>query len=215
MRVGTTKRGGFTIVELLIVIVVIGILAAITIIAYTGITSQARQAQLLGNVETYAKALSNYKTLNGDYPYTATSNDPSDAAGSYAPTDPSNPGEYACLGNDWPAQDGMAANVCLSVSGAMTADVGSKSPLINTKLKTVISNLPSANADTATFDNGAGLVYHYRGLIYDSKHNNATGATVTTISFIRPGNQTVCGTGVLTQGTFSGVLITQCQVTLK
>lgn len=35
------KRQGFTIVELLIVIVVIGILAAISIVAYTGISKRA------------------------------------------------------------------------------------------------------------------------------------------------------------------------------
>lgn len=39
------KDSGFTIVELLIVIVVIGILAAITIVSYTGITKQATAAQ--------------------------------------------------------------------------------------------------------------------------------------------------------------------------
>ena len=36
------KRRGFTIVELLIVIVVIGILAAITIIAYNGVQVRAK-----------------------------------------------------------------------------------------------------------------------------------------------------------------------------
>ncbi|MDB5165339.1 MAG: Fimbrial protein, partial [Candidatus Saccharibacteria bacterium] len=36
------KQRGFTIVELLIVIVVIGILAAITIVAYNGIQNRAR-----------------------------------------------------------------------------------------------------------------------------------------------------------------------------
>ena len=40
------KRYGFTIVELLIVIVVIGILAAISIIAYNGINTKAAEASL-------------------------------------------------------------------------------------------------------------------------------------------------------------------------
>ncbi len=38
------KQSGFTIVELLIVIVVIGILAAITIVAYNGVQQRARDA---------------------------------------------------------------------------------------------------------------------------------------------------------------------------
>jgi prepilin-type N-terminal cleavage/methylation domain-containing protein len=53
----TTK--GFTIVELLIVIVVIGILAAVTIVAFNGITSKANQAKLssdLANSVTRLKA---------------------------------------------------------------------------------------------------------------------------------------------------------------
>lgn len=40
-----TKQTGFTIVELLIVIVVIGILAAITIVAYDGVQQRARDTQ--------------------------------------------------------------------------------------------------------------------------------------------------------------------------
>lgn len=38
------KQTGFTIVELLIVIVVIGILAAITVVAYNGVQEQARHS---------------------------------------------------------------------------------------------------------------------------------------------------------------------------
>ena len=41
------NRSGFTIVELLIVIVVIGILAAITVVAYNGIQERARMAAAL------------------------------------------------------------------------------------------------------------------------------------------------------------------------
>lgn len=42
MRIKNKQNSGFTIVELLIVIVVIGILAAITIVAYNGVQQRAR-----------------------------------------------------------------------------------------------------------------------------------------------------------------------------
>ncbi|MEI6851173.1 MAG: type II secretion system protein, partial [Candidatus Saccharibacteria bacterium] len=41
---------GFTIVELLVIIVVIGILAAITIISYTGISSRAVTASVKSDI---------------------------------------------------------------------------------------------------------------------------------------------------------------------
>ncbi len=59
---------GFTIVELLIVIVVIGILAAITIVAYNGVQSRARNISRAAEATQMAKLLSSYKALNGNYP---------------------------------------------------------------------------------------------------------------------------------------------------
>ncbi|MCX6728369.1 MAG: prepilin-type N-terminal cleavage/methylation domain-containing protein [Candidatus Saccharibacteria bacterium] len=46
------KDRGFTIVELLVVIVVIGILAAITIVSYTGFTTRAKASQTQANANS-------------------------------------------------------------------------------------------------------------------------------------------------------------------
>ena len=59
----------FTIVELLIVIVVIGILAAITIVSYTGITHKADEATLKSDLTNNAKKLGIYYTQYGEYPH--------------------------------------------------------------------------------------------------------------------------------------------------
>lgn len=59
---------GFTIVELLIVVVVIAILAAITIVAYNGIQGRARDSQRVSDLKTIVKALEVYKATNGSYP---------------------------------------------------------------------------------------------------------------------------------------------------
>ncbi len=66
------RRRGFTIVELLIVIVVIGILAAITIVAYNGIQQRARNAQTISAAHNYLTAFQGYLVQNGGYPPVAS-----------------------------------------------------------------------------------------------------------------------------------------------
>lgn len=60
---------GFTIVELLIVIIVIAILAAISVVAYRGIQERARDAQRAQDIKTITQALEAYYLDNGMYPY--------------------------------------------------------------------------------------------------------------------------------------------------
>lgn len=59
---------GFTIVELLIVVVVIAILAAITIVSYNGIQTRAKDASRSSSVETLKKGIELYNGENSTYP---------------------------------------------------------------------------------------------------------------------------------------------------
>jgi prepilin-type N-terminal cleavage/methylation domain-containing protein len=64
---------GFTIVELLIVIVVIGILAAIVIVAYNGVQNNANTAAVKSSLKTMFTRIQAYQADegNGQYPTTA------------------------------------------------------------------------------------------------------------------------------------------------
>jgi len=65
------QQNGFTIVELLIVIVVIGILAAITIVAFNGVSAKARDTRMVSNISAIQKKLEVFYTTNGYYPSNA------------------------------------------------------------------------------------------------------------------------------------------------
>lgn len=62
------KQAGFTIVELLIVIVVIGILAAITAVAYNGVQGKANDAAIQSDLQAIATKLEIYNADFGVYP---------------------------------------------------------------------------------------------------------------------------------------------------
>jgi prepilin-type N-terminal cleavage/methylation domain-containing protein len=59
------KRSGFTIVELLIVIVVIAILAAITIVAYNGVQTRAKASQITAGIKQVDKSFRLWNTERG------------------------------------------------------------------------------------------------------------------------------------------------------
>lgn len=59
------QQAGFTIVELLIVIVVIAILAAITIVAYNGLQQRSRDSTRAQDIAGIKKALLMYQSDNG------------------------------------------------------------------------------------------------------------------------------------------------------
>ena len=69
----TKKREhGFTIVELLIVVVIIAILAAITIVAYNGIQNRAKASAAQSLANSIGKKAEAYNATESKYPTSAT-----------------------------------------------------------------------------------------------------------------------------------------------
>ena len=74
MKVQRNQRG-FTIVELLIVIVVIGILAGLVITTFTGIQQRARNTERQTDIKAIHGQVEAYYASNGKYPSLANLND--------------------------------------------------------------------------------------------------------------------------------------------
>lgn len=96
------KAKGFTIVELLIVILVIGILAAVTLVAYSAVQQRSHNAKTAQAVREYLNALTEFYGENGRYPSPAKDGTSTTPAGYNG----------QCLGNDY------ASNVCWNSSYA-------------------------------------------------------------------------------------------------
>jgi Tfp pilus assembly protein PilE len=62
------RKDGFTIVELIVVIVTIGIITASTSFAYTNIQKQSRDNHRASDATVVVEGLERYYTANGDYP---------------------------------------------------------------------------------------------------------------------------------------------------
>jgi prepilin-type N-terminal cleavage/methylation domain-containing protein len=100
------RNQGFTIVELLIVIVVIGILALLVITTYSGIQAKARNSKRQTDIQSLQTQLEAFFSQNGYYPSLTNMND--EATGGFLDTqmksldrnaliDPSNPTQSKTL----------------------------------------------------------------------------------------------------------------------
>lgn len=145
-----TIHKGFTIVELLIVVVVIAILASVSIVVYAGIQERAENTKTISGVNQAVKLLANYKTLNSDYPTT--------------------PEGWACIGT------GYENNVCVTAANGV-AVVGLNQEAFNEALRSV-GSLPHLSTKNITRSDGpivAGASWEYgsRMLRYHLSGSNA------------------------------------------
>jgi prepilin-type N-terminal cleavage/methylation domain-containing protein len=106
-----SNQRGFTIVELLIVIVVISILTAITVVAYNGVQNRARTVAAQSAANNVQKKAEAYNAEEGSYPSTLAALTGASSSASYSltgitfsaadPSSPSNPATvsfYTCTG---------------------------------------------------------------------------------------------------------------------
>lgn len=144
------QHRGFTIVELLIVIVVIGILAGISIVAYNGMQDRAREAKMSAAIDAYEKTLLIYKSTYKQFPSTSAN--------------------AHCLGReeDYPEKDGFEAGVCYTLS------MGNAPPFqkervvhdFNVELAKVTSgSLPNGSYPAYSFNSDDGVHMRMRGVL--------------------------------------------------
>jgi len=90
------RQAGFTIVELLIVVIVIAILASISAVAYASIQSRAKNASLQANIKNIQQKIEQYRVINSTYPATQSQvmTSGSWAGGSVAYTDANCPDTF-------------------------------------------------------------------------------------------------------------------------
>lgn len=122
-----TQKSGFTIVELLIVIVVIGILAAITIVAYNGIQQRANNLNRTSAAKEWQKLIQTYLVQNSSYPSGLL-------------------GNHICLGTGNPTDFDTNANEDCNGTGNIKHPI----PSVNSAFASIVSSLPSFPGATLT-----------------------------------------------------------------
>jgi len=189
------KESGFTIVELLVVIVIVAILATLTVSAYGGVSDRAQASKAMAVANAYVKILNMYYADHDQFPSTLGG----------APLSTGS----VCLGNvsDYPAADGFGNGECLYNYNDANFKVSAYQPF-NDQLKPYATALP--NGQIARADDGS---EPRRGIRYDQWSSSPYNGKFVQLVWGLKGNH-IDWCGPAGQGSYSGYGVTWCILTL-
>ncbi|MEA3313323.1 MAG: prepilin-type N-terminal cleavage/methylation domain-containing protein [Caldisericota bacterium] len=142
------NRKGFTLIELMIVIAIIIILAAIAIPNYLRMTERAKKSRLAADMATLATGLETFRTDWGSYPVVTTAEAVSDAAG------------HAVINAELAGLGGTAPNTATVNIATRTNVLGESGPIEYLKPGTLNSIIDPFTTTAAAISNADGLVYY-------------------------------------------------------
>lgn len=90
---GPKRQSGITLIELMVVIVIIGILAAVAYPSYTDNVRDSRRAECTGALSSLANAMERFYSVNGDYLGAAAAGANTGAPAVYTATCPADGGD--------------------------------------------------------------------------------------------------------------------------
>ncbi len=175
------RRSGFTIVELLIVVVIIAVLATITIVAFSSVTARADATSRLSEMKAWEKLYKLYAAAYGQFPAYPGSPD-GDSTGADM---------GYCLGTGFPDRDSTGRGNCRDLSGVFYQyDV-------NTTLNNELSKVGSLPKGIRTSPGADALgpfaKYHTGGnvIIFNIFKGGTTCPAGTGTGYVYPGNAAI------------------------
>ncbi len=193
-RRASRTNNGFTIVELLIVVVVIAILATITIVSYSGITKRAQQVSILAQVDRFEKSLRMYKETYGEWPLM-----------------PATTGQHfsACLGDGYTQSSTMPANSCWT-----DAD-GNALWSTSSTLNTALLEFAQGDSKVDLHEVATSGSSRFRGILYDATNSASPTLGKYVNIWYAPDGDNTCGRGAAGMISGGGNTYNLCSLTLK